>query len=141
MSDIFSKTKRSDIMRSVKSSKNKSTELKLIAIFKENSIKGWRRGYKIYGNPDFVFSRGKIIVFVDGCFWHRHKCRDTTPKDNSDYWVAKTIRNKKRDKEVSKALKEKGWQVIRVWECELKSKNRTKLLEKLFPIMNVQSVE
>jgi DNA mismatch endonuclease (patch repair protein) len=122
-------------MRSVKSSKNKSTELKLISIFKENDIKEWRRGYKIDGKPDFVFIRGKIALFVDGCFWHGHKCRNTTPKDNSQYWTSKIIRNKKRDKEVSKALKNKEWQVIRIWECELKNKNRQKLLKKLEPIL------
>jgi DNA mismatch endonuclease (patch repair protein) len=118
-------------MRQVKSSKNKSTELKLVTIFKENDIKWWRRNYKIDGKPDFIFLKDKIALFVDGCFWHGHKCRNTTPKDNAQYWAAKIVRNKKRDKEVSKILKGKGWQVIRLWECELKNKNRQKLLKRL----------
>jgi DNA mismatch endonuclease (patch repair protein) len=138
MNDVFSKEKRADIMRKVKSSKNKSTELKLITIFKENGIKGWRRGCKIYGNPDFVFVKDRIVLFVDGCFWHGHKCRNTEPKDNAQYWSAKIIRNKKRDKEVSKTLKEKKWKVVRLWECELKDKNRVKLLKKLEFIFNCQ---
>lgn len=141
MSDVFSKVKRSDIMRSVKSSKNKSTELKLISIFKENGIKGWRRGYKIDGKPDFVFIRSKIALFVDGCFWHGHKCRNTTPKDNSQYWTAKIDRNKKRDKEVSKTLKNKKWSVVRLWECELKNKNRQKLLKKLMSVLKCQPIK
>ncbi|MCA6072183.1 MAG: very short patch repair endonuclease [Endomicrobium sp.] len=135
MSDVFVKDKRSAIMRSVRSSQNASTELKLISVFKEYAIKGWRRNYKLCGNPDFVFENGKSVIFTDGCFWHGHKCRNVTPKDNSDYWTAKIMRNKKRDKESSKILKEKGWQVIRIWECELKMKNKTKLLKKLLPVI------
>jgi DNA mismatch endonuclease (patch repair protein) len=135
MSDIFGKEKRSAIMRKIKSSKNASTELKLISIFKENRIKGWRRGCKVEGNPDFAFKRDKIAVFTDGCFWHGHKCRNTTPKNNVGYWTAKIIRNKKRDKDVTKRLKKNGWQVLRIWECELKNKNRAKLLKKLKPII------
>ncbi|MDR3195558.1 MAG: very short patch repair endonuclease [Endomicrobium sp.] len=141
MSDIFDKEKRSAIMRRVKSSKNTSTELKLISIFKENDIKGWRRGSKVEGKPDFVFKCGKIAVFTDGCFWHGHKCRNTTPKDNGGYWTAKIIRNKKRDKDIAEYLKQSGWQVIRIWECELKNKNRTKLLLKLSPIVKNQPIK
>ena len=55
-------------MRQVKSSRNKSTELKLIVFFKSQSIKGWRRNYKISGKPDFVFLKTKTAIFVDGCF-------------------------------------------------------------------------
>jgi DNA mismatch endonuclease (patch repair protein) len=141
MSDIFDKEKRSAIMRRIKSSKNTSTELKLISIFKENRIKGWRRGCKVEGKPDFAFERDKIVVFTDGCFWHGHKCRNTTPKDNGDYWTAKIIRNKKRDKDITKRLKQSGWQVLRVWECELKKKNSAKLLKKLKQIIEVQPIK
>ncbi|MDR1112415.1 MAG: very short patch repair endonuclease [Bacteroidales bacterium] len=52
----------------------KSTELKLIDIFKEQGIIGWQRGSKMKGKPDFVFPKLKIAVFADGCFWHGHKC-------------------------------------------------------------------
>ena len=67
MADIFDAEKRSDIMRQVKSKKNKSTELRLIEIFKHNGITGWRRNYQVKGHPDFVFPKEKIAVFVDGC--------------------------------------------------------------------------
>ena len=73
MADVFDAEKRSDIMRQVKSKKNKSTELRLIEIFKQNGITGWRRNYPVKGHPDFVFPKKKIAVFVDGCF-----CMDTT---------------------------------------------------------------
>jgi DNA mismatch endonuclease (patch repair protein) len=120
MADVFTKEQRSNVMRQVKSSKNKSTELKLIAFFKANNVKGWRRTYKLLGKPDFTFPSKKIVVFVDGCFWHGHDCRNTKPKDNADYWTKKRERNLKRDKGVTQTLQNKGWNVIRIWECELK---------------------
>lgn len=121
MPDTFTIEQRSRIMRQVKSSGNKSTELKLIKYFKANSIKGWRRNFNLFGKPDFVFPLIRTAVFVDGCFWHGHNCRNTKPKDNEDYWQQKISRNKIRDKIVSKTLKSKGWTVIRIWECQLKN--------------------
>ena len=120
MADVFTKEQRCKVMRQVKSNRNKSTELKLITFFKANKIKGWRRNYPLFGKPDFTFPSKKTAVFVDGCFWHGHNCRNTTPKDNADYWSTKVERNKKRDEEVNKTLEQKGWTVVRVWECELK---------------------
>lgn len=120
MTDIFSKEKRSAIMRSIKSVGNASTELKLINIFRIHSIKGWRRNYAVIGKPDFVFPRRKIAVFVDGCFWHGHHCRNTTPKQNRMYWLAKIGRNRSRDQEITKIFEIRGWKVIRIWECELR---------------------
>lgn len=133
MADVFSKEQRSAVMRQVKASGNKSTELKLIEFFKTNNIKGWRRSYKLLGKPDFTFPTLRIVVFVDGCFWHGHNCRNTKPKNNKNYWANKVRRNKKRDIEVTFTLKQKGWTVIRLWECELKSEKRLakRLKEKL----------
>lgn len=131
MVDIFNKDKRSDIMRKVRSTGNKSTELKLIDIFREYSIKGWRRNYQAIGHPDFVFLSSKIAVFVDGCFWHGHNCRNLTPSDNSEYWEKKRKRNVEHDLMITKKYEQRGWIVIRIWECELKHKNREQLLDKL----------
>ena len=128
MADIFDKAKRSEIMKKVRSKNNKSTELKLIQIFKENNIHGWRRNYKVKGHPDFVFLNKKIAIFVDGRFWHGHDCRNTKPKDNQEYWDKKRERNMKHDKEITEYFENRGWTVIRIWECELKNK---KALEKL----------
>ena len=68
MADVFKKEKRSEIMSAVHSKQNKTTELRLIEIFKEHKITGWRRNYKVKGHPDFVFLDKKIAIFVDGCF-------------------------------------------------------------------------
>lgn len=118
--DKFSKDVRSGIMRAVKSEGNKSTEIKMLEFFKAERIKGWRRKYPVYGRPDFVFPEKRVAVFADGCFWHGHGCRNLEPKNNSDYWENKILKNKKRDRKVVKYLFAKGWQVFRVFECKIK---------------------
>ena len=131
MADVFDAENRSDIMRQVKSKKNKSTELRLIEIFKQNEIIGWRRNYPVKGHPDFVFPKKKIAVFVDGCFWHGHDCRNTRPADHQEYWQKKRERNMKRDKEATAMFEARGWTVVRIWECELKKKNEIYLVRRL----------
>lgn len=131
MADVFDSKKRSDIMSKVRSNNNKSTELALIKFFKENKITGWKRNYPVKGHPDFVFLDKKIAVFVDGCFWHGHDCRNTRPSDNAEYWQRKRERNIKHDKEVTAMFENRGWTVIRIWECELKEKNRDVLFDRL----------
>jgi DNA mismatch endonuclease (patch repair protein) len=128
LSDIFDKTKRSEIMSHIKGSCNTSTEERLITVFRVYGFKGWRRKYKVYGKPDFVFHREKVAVFVDGCFWHGHDCRNTRPKQNEEFWQCKISRNMERDETVTKHLEKLGWTVLRIWECELKKKDTEKLL-------------
>ena len=134
MPDVFTKEKRSSIMRQVRSSRNKSTELKLISFFEINKVKGWRRNYQLFGKPDFVFPRNRIVIFLDGCFWHGHDCRNTKPKDNYEYWNNKIKRNQLRDKLVTETLSHKNWTVIRLWECCLK--NQKFLEDELLNLLN-----
>lgn len=142
MADVFDDRKRSEIMSRVRSKNNKSTELKLIQIFKENRITGWRRNYKVKGHPDFIFLDKKIAIFVDGCFWHGHDCRNTRPADNAEYWIKKRERNMKHDQEITALFEQRGWTVIRIWECEFKKKKRELLLKKLGPCSkNVNQAE
>lgn len=119
-------------MRAVKSTGNKSTELSVIKLLKQRKITGWRRKYKLFANPDFVFPDKKAVLFADGCFWHGHNCRNTKPKDNKDYWENKIKRNKKRDRLANKKLPEKGWAVFRIWECDIKKKRLPKSFLKIF---------
>lgn len=131
MADVFDERKRSEIMSKVRSKNNKSMELKLIQLFKENNIVGWKRNYPVKGHPDFVFLDKKIAISVDGCFWHGHDCRNTRPSDNADYWTKKRERNMKHDKEITVLFEQCGWTVIRIWECELKKKHRENLISRL----------
>ena len=89
----------------------------------------WRSGFRyrvnvkyLPGSPDIVLPKYRTVIFVHGCFWHGHKdCRYyTIPKTNTDFWMAKVARNQDRDQEVWRHLEAKGWQVIIVWECQLK---------------------
>lgn len=131
MADVFPQNKRSQIMKAVKSTGNKSTEMKLIKLFNEHGITGWRRKYPVKGHPDFVFLDKRIAVFVDGCFWHGHDCRNTRPQSNSIYWEKKRENNIRHDKTITEMFESRGWQVIRIWECELQKKNLSILNEKL----------
>ena len=131
MPDVFDKETRSAVMSKVRSKGNKSTEIRMIKIFRSQNIKGWRRNYPAKGHPDFVFLKQRIAVFVDGCLWHGHDCRNTRPKQNEEFWKAKRQRNIARDKAVTKDFMGRGWTVLRIWECELKKKNFPELIEKL----------
>ncbi len=133
--DVFDKEKRSEIMSKVKSRNTKTTELALIKIFKERHITGWRRTYPMIGKPDFVFPKKRVVVFVDGCFWHGHDCRNVTPRENAEFWNNKREYNKTHDKLVTERIESMGWKVIRIWECELKKKNQQRLKEIIKLIM------
>ncbi|MDR3348104.1 MAG: very short patch repair endonuclease [Acidaminococcales bacterium] len=117
MADVFDSSTRSAVMSKVRSNGNKSAELRLIALFKATGITGWRRNYPVNGKPDFVFLKQRIAVFVDGCFWHGHDCRNTRPNSNSEYWAKKRERNMRRDSEVTALFEARGWIVLRIWEC------------------------
>ena len=117
--DTLSKQERSRLMGRIRSSGNKSTELRLMRIMRQFGITGWRRNSRLPGKPDFVFPRSKVAVFVDGDFWHGNPVSYRVPKTHSDYWKAKIQRNIERDREVTAELESMGWRVIRIWESLL----------------------
>lgn len=112
---------RSRNMRAIRSTGNATTERKLISVLMRGRLRGWRiRPKEIHGVPDFVFLRGHLAVFVDGCFFHGHPSCGHVPKTNAAYWRAKILRNRRRDASVSRKLRSLGFSVIRIWECQLK---------------------
>jgi DNA mismatch endonuclease, patch repair protein len=124
VADVFSKSKRSEVMSKIRSRGNRETELLLAGIFRKNKIKGWRRHLPIFGRPDFVFSHYKIAIFVDGCFWHGCPKHGRTPKSNQVYWKAKITKNKLRDKLTNRHLRKSGWCVLRFWQHELHNEKK-----------------
>ena len=121
MSDVFTTAKRSAVMSRIRGSGNKDTELRMISLFRNFGITGWRRSAKLFGKPDFVFKRERLVVFVDGCFWHgcpkpKHA---PAPKNRAEWWAAKLVKNKDRDRLVNRELRKRGWRVLRIWECDL----------------------
>ncbi|MFQ8808461.1 MAG: very short patch repair endonuclease [Oscillospiraceae bacterium] len=87
---------------------------------------------KLPGCPDIVLPKYKTVIFVNGCFWHKHDCpRFVWPSSNQDYWRPKILRNIERDNQSRKELETLGWKVITVWECELKKNVLNETLVKL----------
>ncbi len=107
-------------MSHIRGKGNKTTELKLLALFKEHKVTGWRRHQPLPGKPDFAFPKENVAVFVDGCFWHGCPRCYKEPKKNVKFWRKKVGGNKQRDLKVSRKLRAEGWSVCRIWECRLK---------------------
>jgi DNA mismatch endonuclease, patch repair protein len=119
MTDCFQPEQRSRIMSRIRSNGNYTTELRFLRLMRLYKIAGWRRRSKLPGRPDFVFTKRKVAVFIDGDFWHGNPKKFRVPKSNSDYWQQKILGNQKRDGEINKELKRLGWRVIRFWESSL----------------------
>lgn len=84
------------------------------------------------GCPDIVLPKYHTVIFVNGCFWHKHDCpRFVWPSSNQEYWGPKILGNAARDKRNSELLRKSGWKVIVVWECELKNKCREETFTRL----------
>lgn len=133
MPDVFTAEKRSEVMSRIRGRGNKDTELRMIRLLRSEGITGWRRNVLLFGKPDFVFRRERVVLFVDGCFWHgcpkpKHS---PLPKTRAEWWAAKLGRNKTRDLFVTRSLRNAGWKVIRVWECDLKPRGWAKIARRL----------
>lgn len=123
---------RSRNMSKIKA-KNTKPELKIRQILYSQGYK-YRIHYPLKGKPDIVFTKKKVAVFINGCFWHGHGCKlDHVSKSNSEFWDNKIKRNKNRDKLIQKTLKSEGWKIFVIWECELLPKALDPLLKYLSP--------
>ena len=125
--DVFSKTKRSEVMSRIRGFGNKDTELAMIVLLRREHIVGWRRHQPLFGKPDFVFRRARLVIFVDGCFWHCCPKHSNLPENNREFWQKKLDANRRRDKLVTRTLRKSGWYVLRIWEHEFKYPNHVKL--------------
>lgn len=120
--DIVTKEKRSRMMSGIKG-KNTKPELLLRSALHKLGFRFRIQRKDLPGKPDIVLSKYKTIIFVHGCFWHRHPgCKYAyTPKSNIEFWTNKLEGNAIRDRLTEKALEEMGWRIIIVWECEVKA--------------------
>jgi DNA mismatch endonuclease (patch repair protein) len=120
--DIFSEEQRSYVMRSV-GSKDTKPERIVRSFLHRNGFRFRLHAKNLPGKPDLVLPRYRAVVFVNGCFWHRHKgCkRTTTPKTREKFWTNKFKKNVARDKRNYRQLMEMGWESIIIWECELRN--------------------
>jgi DNA mismatch endonuclease (patch repair protein) len=131
MADIVTKAKRSDMMSRVRSRGNRATEQVLAKLLRAHKITGWRRHPKLPGTPDFVFRKDRLVIFVDGCFWHVCPKHATFPMFQADFWLRKLADNKLRDRRINKVLRQRGWKVLRIWQHELKPKHSWACIAKI----------
>lgn len=131
MADNHSKEARSMNMSHIRSTNSKPEEIVRKYLFAEG-FRYRKNVKKLPGCPDIVLPKYKTVIFVNGCFWHKHDCpRFVWPSSNQDYWRPKILGNVERDNQSRKELETLGWKVITVWECELKKNVLNETLGKL----------
>lgn len=120
-SDIFSRAKRSEIMSKIGPTDTKPEKALRSELYKLG-LRYRLHPSNLPGKPDIIFSKQRIAVFINGCFWHRHEnCRKSSlPKTHQDFWKTKLEGNVLRDKRNVEMLNKCNWEVIVVWECEIK---------------------
>src|SRR5579859_1582452 len=123
--DVFSKAKRSEVMAAIRHQGNRSTERTFAALLRRFSVSGWTlHSSLVTGKPDFYFSKRRIAIFVDGCFWHGCPRCFQAPRQNASFWAEKIERNRKRDQKVTRCLRHRSIKVIRLCEHDLQSRTR-----------------
>lgn len=122
MADNHSKEIRSKNMSHIRSKNTKPEEKVRKFLFSEGFR--YRKNVKtLPGCPDIVLPKYKTVIFVNGCFWHKHDCpRFVWPSSNQEYWIPKITANAERDERNYQKLKDLGWKVLIIWECELRTK-------------------
>lgn len=135
MVDNLSKEIRSKNMSHIRSTNSKPEEIVRKFLFSKG-LRYRKNVRDLPGCPDIVLPKYQTVIFVNGCFWHRHNCsRFVWPSSNIEYWVTKINRNVERDKENYKILTNMGWKVLIIWECELKKNGRREQLERIIKLI------
>ena len=122
MADNHSKDVRSKNMSHIRS-KDTKPEVKARKYLFQHGFRYRKNDARLPGKPDIVLPKYKTVIFVNGCFWHKHDCPDFKwPSSNENYWRPKILRNVERDEENYQTLREAGWKIITIWECQLKNR-------------------
>jgi DNA mismatch endonuclease, patch repair protein len=131
MADVHNKATRSYNMSQIKS-KHTKPEMLVRTFLHINGFRFRLHCKKLPGRPDIVLPKYKTVIFIHGCFWHGHKnCKYyVIPKTRTDWWLNKINNNKTNDAKAIKALKQKDWKIIVIWECALKPKKLAATLKK-----------
>ena len=122
MADHLSKEKRSWNMSRI-GSRNTKPELIVRSFLHGNGMRFRLHSNKLPCKPDIILPKYKTVIFVHGCFWHQHGCKNSTiPKTNKKFWVEKFQKNTNRDKKNKDELIKLNWKVLVIWECEINKK-------------------
>jgi len=131
LADRISREKRSWNMSRIRS-KNTKPEILLRKTLHGMGLRYRLHDRKLPGAPDLVLPKYRAVIFVHGCFWHRHGCKlTTTPSTQEDFWQAKFRANIERDRKNVRELETRGWRVLIVWECELLKPENNDLFNKI----------
>jgi DNA mismatch endonuclease (patch repair protein) len=133
MPDVLTQEQRKYNMSRIRA-KNTGPEVKLRKLLFARGIRGYRIHFDLPGKPDIVFTRKKIALFIDGCFWHKCPVCFQEPETRKEFWMKKIQSNIDRDKKVDEQLKNDGWTVIRIWEHEIK-KEPEKVVKKIIALL------
>jgi DNA mismatch endonuclease (patch repair protein) len=129
--DWLTPEQRTRNMSAIRSRGNKSTEKAVRFRMIRAGLRGWKLcADGLPGKPDFVFEEARVVVFLDGCYWHGCPKCYRAPTSNTGYWSEKYKRNKARDRRVGRELRSEGWRVVRIWEHEIE-KSPAKVVEKI----------
>lgn len=138
MSDKLSREKRSWNMSHIRS-KDTSIEVKVRKFLFSKGFRYRKNDSKLPGKPDIVLPKYKTVIFVHGCYWHRHPgCKNCTmPSTNTDFWIHKFNKNVQNDILYKQQLEQSGWHVITLWECEIEG-NFNKTMESVLQDLSLQ---
>lgn len=120
MADNMTPPQRSHTMSKIRSTGNLTTELRFLRLLRLEGIAGWRRRVDLPGRPDLVFRKQRVVVFLDGCFWHGCPRCYAPPQSNVEYWTPKIAGNVARDKRIGAELRSAEWTVVRIWEHSIR---------------------
>jgi len=129
MTDVLTPAQRKHNMSSIRG-KNTKPEIRLRKLLWSQGARGYRIHHSILGKPDIVFTKKKIAIFIDGCFWHKCPVCFQEPETRKEFWKKKISSNVERDLKNTKKLQADGWTVLRFWEHEIR-KSPEKVVEKI----------
>jgi len=133
LTDVLTPDQRKLNMSRVRG-KNTGPEIKLRKLLWSRGIRGYRIHHNLLGKPDIVFTKKRVAIFIDGCFWHKCPVCFQEPETRKEFWMKKIQSNIDRDAKVDEQLKNNGWTVIRIWEHEIR-KEPEKAIKKIIALL------
>ena len=133
MTDILTPSQRKYNMSRIRG-KNTGPEIKLRKLLWTQGVRGYRIHYRLLGKPDIIFTKKKIAIFIDGCFWHKCPVCFQEPETRKEFWMKKIGSNVERDLKNTRQLQEEGWTVLRFWEHEIR-KTPDEVIEKILQFL------
>ncbi|HAC14604.1 MAG TPA: very short patch repair endonuclease [Bacteroidetes bacterium] len=135
MTDVLTSEQRKKNMSHILG-KNTGPEIKLRKLLWSNNIRGYRIHYNLPGKPDIVFTKKKIAIFIDGCFWHKCPVDFQEPETRKEFWMKKINSNVERDQKNTRQLQDDNWTVMRFWEHDVR-KNPAEIVKTIKETLNI----